>query len=148
MQRSRCVQKMRRHIEMFRQFHVHEFSDSRYKFSVHTDVFVPNLRMIGNVPPEHLDAFARMGVEDFDPVLAEPVKAAAEIHGLADDHGANAKLADEAAAIPAGSQGGHHDFVAVGTLAAGLRNASVSPWAEGSPSCTRRLWPRPSSFPS
>src|SRR5260370_2833962 len=88
--------------------------------SVHTDIFVPNLRMIGNVPPEHLDAFARMGVEDFGAVLAEPVDAAAKIYRLADDYGTNSKLADEAAAIPAGSQGGRHDFVAVSALAAGF----------------------------
>src|SRR5882672_7636933 len=61
-----------------------------------------------------------MGVEDFGAVFAEPIDAALKIHGLADDDGADAELPDEAAAIPARSESGYHDFVAVGALAAGF----------------------------
>jgi len=39
---------------------------------------------------------------------------------LAHDQGAEAELADEAAAVPAGGEGGDHDEVAVGALAAGV----------------------------
>src|SRR5438046_3963198 len=57
-----------------------------------------------------------MGVEDFGSVFAEPVDAAAKIHGFADDHRADAKLTDQAAAIPAGGKRGYHDFVAITSL--------------------------------
>ena len=59
-----------------------------------------------------------MGVEDCDAVFAEPVDAAAKIHRFANDHCADAELADQAAAIPAGSESGHHDLVAVTSLPA------------------------------
>src|SRR5437016_5310538 len=74
--------------------------------------------MVGNVFSKHLDAFFRMGVKDLGAVFAEPVNAAAKIHGFADDYRADAKLANQAAAIPAGSERGHHDFVAVAPLPA------------------------------
>src|SRR5260370_38363945 len=61
-----------------------------------------------------------MGVEHFRAVLAEPIDAAAEIHGLADHYGANAKLADQTAAIPARSERSHHNFVSVAALPARL----------------------------
>src|SRR5712692_1577756 len=88
------------------------------RHSFFTDIFSPNFRVLCDIFGEHLDAFVRMSVEDFGAVLAQPVDAAAEIHGLADNYGADAKLADQAAAIPAGSQRGHHDFVTVAALPA------------------------------
>ena len=88
------------------------------RHSFFTDIFSPDFRVADHVFSEHLDTFVRMGVEDFCAVFAEPVDAAAEINGLADNDGADAELADQAAAIPAGSEGGYHDFVAVSALAA------------------------------
>src|SRR5439155_15151027 len=118
-QRGRRIQKMRRQIEMLRQFPVHRsFGGSHAEPSVHTDIFVPNLGVVSDVLREHLDAFARTGVEDLRAVFAEPVNSAREIHGFADDYRADAELAYQAAAIPAGSQRGYHDFVAVAALPA------------------------------
>src|SRR6266849_6927224 len=74
--------------------------------------------MVRNVPGENSNALLGVQVDDIDSILAQPIDAAAEIHGLADHYGANAKLADQAAAIPARSQRGRHDFVAVSPLPA------------------------------
>src|SRR6266851_5145196 len=88
--------------------------------SVHTDIFVPNFRMVRNVPGENSNALLGVQVDDTDSILDQPIDAAAEIYGLADDYSAYAKLADQATAIPARSQRGHHDFIAVAPLPAGV----------------------------
>src|SRR6266478_2321712 len=88
--------------------------------SVHTDIFVPNFRMVRNVPGEHSNALLGVQVDDIDSILDQPIDAAAEIYGLADDYGADAELADEAAAIPARSQRRDHNLVAVTSLPARL----------------------------
>jgi hypothetical protein len=88
--------------------------------SLFADVFVPDLGILRNIRGQHSNAFVRMGVEHFRAVLAEPVEAAAEIYGFPDHYGADAELANQAAAIPARGQGSHHDFVAVTALAARL----------------------------
>src|SRR6266849_3747992 len=88
--------------------------------SVHTDIFVPNFRMVRNVPGENSNALLGVQVDDIDSILDQPIDAAAEIHGLADNYSGDAKLADEPAAVPAGSERGHHDFVAVAPLPAGV----------------------------
>src|SRR5260370_12590029 len=61
-----------------------------------------------------------MQVDDFGAVLAQPIDRTSKIHGFSHNYHANAELADEAAAIPAGRQGGDHDFVAITALAARL----------------------------
>jgi hypothetical protein len=76
--------------------------------------------MVRDVLRKHSNAFFGVQVDNFGAVLAEPIDAAAEICGLADHYGANPKLANQAAAIPARGQRGHHDFVAVTPLAAGF----------------------------
>jgi len=102
MQPGRRIQKMSRDIERFREFPVHQFfGRSHAEPSVRTDVFVPNLGVVRNIFRKHLNTFFGMEVDDFGAVLAQPIDAAAKIYGLADDNGANAKLADQAAAIPA-----------------------------------------------
>src|SRR6266849_1261199 len=106
--------------EVYREGPFHIQSDLKLHNSLFADVFSPDFRVVGHVFSKHLDAFVRMGVEHFRAVLAQPIDAAAEIYGLADDYGANAKLADQAAAIPARSQRGHHDFIAVAPLPAGV----------------------------
>jgi len=96
----------------------HGPEDPPLRKSLFADVFVPDSGITRNIVRQQLDAFVGMGVEDFGAVFTEPVDAAAKIDGLADDNGADAELPNEAAAIPAGSKGGHHDFVSVGALAA------------------------------
>src|SRR5216683_2979820 len=49
---------------------------------------------------------------------SQSIDAAAEIHRLPDNHGADAELADEAAAIPARRQGCDHNLVAITSLTA------------------------------
>ena len=93
-------------------------SDAPLRNSLLSDIFAPHFRVLGHVLGKHLNAFVGVGVEDVRTVLDQPIEAAAEINGLADNYGADAELADQAAAIPAGSEGGHHDFVAVSALAA------------------------------
>ena len=73
--------------------------------SLFADIFVPDLGVPCDIFGQHLDTFVRMGVEDFGAVFTEPIDAALKIHRLADDDGADAELPDEAAAIPAGSEG-------------------------------------------
>lgn len=68
---------------------------------------------------EQIDAFLAIEVDDVDAVFAEPVDTTLEGAAFADDQCADAELADEAAAVPAGCESGDHDQVAVGGLAAG-----------------------------
>ncbi len=68
---------------------------------------------------EQKAAFFVVEVDDFDAVLAQPVEAASEGAAFAHDQRADAELAHQAAAIPAWSQCGDHDFVAVAALPAG-----------------------------
>jgi hypothetical protein len=84
------------------------------------DVFVPDVGFLGDELFEKVDAFLGVKVDHADAVFDEPIEAAAEGDGLADDDGSDLELADEAAAIPAGGEGGDHDFVAVSALAAGF----------------------------
>ncbi len=86
--------------------------------SFFADIFSPYFRVLSHIFGEHLDALVRMGVEHFCAIFTQPIDAAAKILRFADDYGADAKLADQAAAIPAGSESGHHDFVAVTSLPA------------------------------
>src|SRR5580698_7974972 len=86
--------------------------------SIFADVFVPDVGFFGDEFLEEVDAVLGMEIDHADAVFDEPVEAAAEADGFTDDDSSDLELADEAAAIPAGGEGGDHDFVAVGTLAA------------------------------
>src|SRR5215472_9491259 len=86
---------------------------------VFADVFFPEFGMAADEASQEIDAFAGVEVNDGDAILAEPLDATLEVDGFADQHGADAKLADEAAAIPAGRKRGDHDFVAIPALASG-----------------------------
>ena len=57
-----------------------------------------------------------MQIDHFDSIFSEPVEAARKIHRFANDQRADAELAHQSAAIPAGRQRGHHDFVAICAL--------------------------------
>jgi len=87
----------------------------------------------GDVAFEQLPALAAVQVDDLDAVLAEPVETSGKGSALADNQRADAKLTDQAAAIPAWGERGDHDQVAIAALAArqakgvGLRvNAGVA----------------------
>ena len=87
---------------------------------IFADVFVPDVGFFGDEFLEEVDAVLGMEIDHADAVFDEPVEAAAEADGFTDDDSSDLELADEAAAIPAGGEGGDHDFVAVGALAAGF----------------------------
>jgi len=76
--------------------------------SVFSDVFVPDGGIFLDVGGEEGDAFLGVEVEDFDVEGAEPVDAALEVAGFADDDASESELADEAAAVPAGRERGDH----------------------------------------
>jgi hypothetical protein len=84
------------------------------------DVFVPDVGLFGDEFLEEVDALLGVQVDHADTVFDEPVEAAAEADGLADDDRSDLELAHEAAAIPAGGESGDHDFVAIGALTAGF----------------------------
>jgi len=75
--------------------------------------------MAGDKGLEQLAAFLAVEVDDFDAVFAEPVEAAGKGAALPHDQSADAELAHQATAIPAGSQRGYHDQVAIAALSAG-----------------------------
>ena len=56
-----------------------------------------------NIVGKERDTFLGVEVEDFDAERAEPVDAALESTAFADDDASKIKLANQAAAIPAGS---------------------------------------------
>src|SRR5690606_16518810 len=80
----------------------------------------PDMRVGGDPVAEHADAFVVVEIDDLHALLAQPVVAALEVDRLAHHHRADTELPDQAAAVPARGQGGDHDGVAVGALAAGL----------------------------
>src|SRR5580698_701125 len=82
------------------------------------NVFIPYGGVRANVIREERRAFAGIQVNHVDADRAQPVHTALKIAALADDHGAEAKLAHQPAAIPAGRQGGNHNKVAITSLAA------------------------------
>ena len=84
-----------------------------------------------NVGGEEGDAFLGVEVEDFDVEGAEPVDAALEGAGFADDDAGESELANEAAAVPAGRECGDHGQFAVAALASGVAEGvgfSVEGW--------------------
>src|SRR2546430_5303811 len=77
--------------------------------SVLADVFVPDGGIFFDVGGEQGYTFLKVEVENFDVERAEPIDAALESAAFADDDASESELADEAAAIPAGSEGSDHD---------------------------------------
>jgi len=87
--------------------------------SFFADVFVPDGRIILDVIGEQSDAFLRVEIDDFNVEGAEPVDAALEGAGFADDDAGKTELANEAAAIPARRERRNHDRILVASLATG-----------------------------
>jgi hypothetical protein len=50
--------------------------------------------MIAHILRQHLDAFARVEINDLNAVLAKPIHSTAKIHGLSDKYRSESKLAD------------------------------------------------------
>ncbi len=86
---------------------------------VFADVLVPDGWIGTNVVRQKVKTFRGIEVDYLDTERAQPVHATLEIAAFADDDFAKTELADEAAAIPAGSKGGDQDEIAVAALAAG-----------------------------
>jgi hypothetical protein len=76
--------------------------------------------MIANVVSHHRDAFLGIEIDDPDAEGAQPLDAALEIPGVANDQRAKSELAHESAAVPTGSERGDHDHVAVTSLTPGV----------------------------
>src|ERR1700756_128974 len=96
------------------------FASPREPSLLFADVFVPHRGIRGDVVCEQIDTFLRMQVDHFDAILSQPADAAPKIHRLADNQRADAELPHQSAAIPAGGQRGHHDFVPITALPPGL----------------------------
>jgi len=84
------------------------------------DVFVPDGGIFLDVIGEESCTFLRVEIDDFDVERAEPVDAALECAGFTDDDAGKTELANQAAAIPAGSEGSDHSEFAIAALAAGV----------------------------
>src|SRR5271165_710140 len=98
---------------------------------VFADVLVPDFGVGADVISHERDAFAGREVVDLDAVVAQPVDASLEGLAFTDDDGAEAKLADESCAVPAGGEGGDHNQVSIRALAAGVAEGiglRVSGW--------------------
>ncbi len=67
------------------------------------DVFVPDFRVNGDVTFEQLAAILAVQIDDVYVIFAQPSEASGEGTALACDHRADAKLAYQSAAIPAGA---------------------------------------------
>jgi hypothetical protein len=81
---------------------------------------VPDCGIGLNVLCQKRGALLRIEIDDVDAEGTKPVDAALEIAAFANDDGAEAKLAKQAAAIPARGEGGDHNEFAVTFLASGV----------------------------
>jgi hypothetical protein len=75
--------------------------------------------MRGDVTSEQVAAFLVVEIDDPDAILAQPVKTAGKVAALTHDERADAELAHQTAAIPAGRERSDHHHVAIAALAAG-----------------------------
>src|SRR5579863_9063619 len=83
------------------------------------DVLVPDFGMLGDEGREEVATLLAVEVNDGHAVLAQPVETAGKGAAFAHHDGADAELADQPRAVPAGGEGGDHDDVAVAALPAG-----------------------------
>src|SRR5688572_3804569 len=68
------------------------------------DIFVPDLRVRGDIVAEQFLALPRFQVHDFHAAFAQPVDAALEGARLAHHHRADLELHHQPAAVPAGCE--------------------------------------------
>jgi hypothetical protein len=81
---------------------------------------VPDCGIGLNVLCQKRNAFLRIEIDDGDTEGTKPVDATLEIAAFADDNGAEAELAKQAAAVPARRERGDHDEFAVTFLPSGV----------------------------
>ena len=75
-------------------------------FSIHllfADVLVPDFGVLGDEAFKQLAALACVEIDDLDAIFAQPVEAAGKGAAFADHERADAELAHQSAAIPAGA---------------------------------------------
>src|SRR4051794_6145058 len=84
------------------------------------DVFLPDLGMLVDEPPQELEAGLGVEVDHGHAALAQPIHAALEGARLADHDGPDPELAHETAAVPARRERRDHHRVAVGAPAPGI----------------------------
>src|SRR5918995_4328411 len=82
-----------------------------------SDVLVPDLWPLGDEAAQQVDALARVEVDDLDSEPAKPVDPTLEGARLTHDDARDRELADQAAAVPAGSERGRHRGVAIARAA-------------------------------
>lgn len=76
--------------------------------------------MIANVIRHHGDALLGIEYDYLNAQGAQPFDSALEITGVADYQPAEAELAYESAAVPAGREGRDHDHFTIASLASGI----------------------------
>ncbi len=84
------------------------------------DIFVPHFGMLADITGQQGETLGGIEVDDVDAQRAEPLHAALKVAALADNQSAEAKLADQPAAIPAGSERRDHGELAITALASGV----------------------------
>ena len=85
-----------------------------------TDVLIPEGRVLLDKGPEQRRRLWVIELDDLDLMLGQPVMAAREVRRLTDHDGADVELTNQAGAIPAGGEGGHHHAVGVVATASGI----------------------------
>ncbi len=82
------------------------------------DVFVPDFRMGLDVSGEKRGALLGIKIDHLHAERTKPVNATLKRPALTNDERGKTELADEAAAVPAGRERGHHNEIAIAALAA------------------------------
>ncbi len=84
------------------------------------DVFVPNVRMRGDIFVQHFKTFVRIQINHFDTVFLEPFDAALKSPRFADNDRADLELSNQARTIPTRRERRYHNRIAVGFLPSAL----------------------------
>src|SRR5580692_8254257 len=87
--------------------------------AAYANILVPNITMRGDITLEQFPALAVVEIDHFHAVFAQPVDPPGESTAFAHHDRTNTELPHQAAAIPAGSESGHHHQVAIAALTAG-----------------------------
>lgn len=85
-----------------------------------TNVFIPHIGILSNVVRQQRNALLRVEIDNFNAKGPKPLDPALEISALSNNDCLESKLANQPAAIPAGSERCDHDLVAIAALPAGI----------------------------
>src|ERR1700728_1219932 len=83
------------------------------RIPLQADVLEPQVVMARDEAPQQLDALGIGQVDHLDTVVGQPIVPTREVLRLAHDHGADAELTDQPAAVPARRQRGDHHRVGI-----------------------------------